>query len=50
MPVLILHLILLPINLVRLRTLLAPSGDRAEARRDDAANSSPIAGLSSGLL
>ncbi len=50
MPVLVLHLILLPINLVRLRTLLAPSGDEAKTRRHDAPDGSPLAGLSSGLL
>ncbi len=50
MPVLVLHLILLPINLVRLRALLGPSRTLAEERRDDVSGHSPLAGLSSGLL
>jgi hypothetical protein len=49
MPVLVLHLILLPINFVRLRSLIGPSA-RADGHRDDAASRSPMAGLSSGLL
>ena len=50
LPVLILHLVLLPINLVRLHTLIGrPSAD-LEPIRHDILDSSPVPGVSSGLL
>ena len=48
MPVLVLHLVLLPINLLRLRTLLAPSGSPTDRLREEATPTT--IGLSSGLL
>ena len=50
MPVLALHLVLLPINLLRLRTLLGPSGSPADRPSDEAADQPAAIGLSSGLL
>ena len=51
LPVLILHLVLFPINLVRLHTLLIghPRPD-SEPLRHDILDSSPVPGVSSGLL
>jgi hypothetical protein len=50
MPVLALHLVLLPINLLRLRTLLGPSACPADRRSAEAADASATIGFSSGLL
>jgi len=50
LPVLALHVILLPINLVRLRSLLGRSGDAGEPAGAPAMNEPAMAGVSSGLL
>ena len=49
MPVLMLHLILLPINIVRLFTLVEPLKARREETRGEV-DQSALPGLSSGLL
>ena len=50
LPVLILHLVLLPINLFRLRTLVAELNARTDGTQDKAVREITIPGLSSGLL
>ncbi|RDI57977.1 hypothetical protein [Microvirga subterranea] len=50
MPVLMLHLILLPINLARLRMLLRQSECEEDRPPDEATGTSATAGASSGLL
>ncbi|GEO15150.1 hypothetical protein [Microvirga aerophila] len=50
LPVLALHLVLLPINLARLCTLIGPSGDRMESAQQSLIDDSPLPGASSGLL
>jgi hypothetical protein len=50
MPVLVLHVILLPINVIRLRTLIRQS-NASKARQGEKATEEPtLAGSSSGLL
>ncbi|WP_262272415.1 hypothetical protein [Microvirga yunnanensis] len=50
MPVLALHVILLPINLVRLRTLVGRSGLDGAGPAQQASDAATTAGFSSGLL
>jgi hypothetical protein len=50
LPVLILHLVLLPINLVRLRTLVAELNAGTDGVRQEAIRETTIPGVSSGLL
>jgi hypothetical protein len=50
LPVLILHLVLLPINLVRLRTLVAELTAGTDGARQEAVGETTIPGVSSGLL
>ncbi len=50
MPVLTLHLVLLPINLIRLHTLLRRSASDSGKPVGKAANKPGMAGFSSGLL
>ncbi len=50
MPVLVLHIILLPINLVRLRMLLNESTSDWARPNDNANDTSAMAGTTSGLL
>jgi hypothetical protein len=50
MPVLVLHIILLPINLVRLRMLLNESNSGWARPNDNANDTSAMAGTTSGLL
>ncbi len=50
MPVLTLHLVLLPINLVRLRTLVGQSGAAMARPVQDASDEVTTAGCSNGLL
>ena len=50
LPVLILHLVLLPINLVRLRTLVAELNAGRDGARHEAVTETTIPGVSSGLL
>ncbi len=50
LPVLILHLVLLPINLVRLRTLVAELNAGTDGARQEAIRETTIPGVSSGLL
>ena len=50
LPVLILHLVLLPINLVRLRTLVAELNAGTDGARQEAIRKTTIPGVSSGLL
>ena len=50
MPVLTLHLVLLPINLVRLRTLVDQSSSDVARSANEAIDNSSTAGCSSGLL
>ncbi len=50
LPVLILHLVLFPINLVRLRTLVAELNALTDGARHEAVRETAIPGLSSGLL
>jgi hypothetical protein len=50
MPVLTLHLVLLPINLVRLRTLVGQSGSAMARPVQDASDEVATAGCSNGLL
>jgi CRP/FNR family cyclic AMP-dependent transcriptional regulator len=50
MPVLTLHLVLLPINLIRLHTLLRWSGSVSDKPVGNAATKPGMAGFSSGLL
>jgi hypothetical protein len=50
MPVLVLHVILLPINLVRLRMLLNESNSGWARPNDNANDTSAMAGTTSGLL
>jgi hypothetical protein len=49
-PVLALHVILLPVNLVRLRTLVSPPRSGELPPREEAPNQQSVAGISSGLL
>ncbi len=50
LPVLILHLVLLPINLVRLRTLVAELNSGTDGVRQETVGETTIPGVSSGLL
>jgi hypothetical protein len=50
LPVLILHLVLLPINLVRLRTLVVELNAGTDDARHEAVRETTIPGVSSGLL
>jgi hypothetical protein len=50
LPVLILHLVLLPINLVRLRTLVAELNSGTDGARQETVGETTIPGVSSGLL
>jgi len=50
LPVLILHLVLLPINLVRLRTLVVEPNAGKDGARQEAIRETTIPGVSSGLL
>lgn len=50
LPVLILHLVLLPINFVRLRTLVAEFSAGTDGARHQAVTETTIPGVSSGLL
>jgi hypothetical protein len=50
LPVLALHLVLLPVNLARLRTLIGPSGDTMDRAEQPLIDGSPLPGASSGLL
>jgi hypothetical protein len=50
MPVLILHIILLPINLVRLRMLLCESDPGRTRPHEEATDVPAMAGITSGLL
>ena len=50
MPVLVLHIILLPINLARLRTLMSEASSRRPQTHDDATEPPAMAGITSGLL
>lgn len=50
MPVLALHLVLLPINLARLRMMLRQSEFEVDRSHDKATGTSATAGASSGLL
>jgi hypothetical protein len=50
LPVLILHVVLLPINLVRLRTLVVDLDTGTDDARQEAVGESTIPGVSSGLL
>ena len=49
-PVLALHVILLPVNLLRLRALLRPAREEAALAGKRAGDQRSIAGISSGLL
>jgi hypothetical protein len=49
-PVLALHVILLPVNLVRLRTLVSPRRSGELPPSEEAADQQSVAGISSGLL
>jgi hypothetical protein len=50
LPVLSLHLVLLPINVVRLRTLVAELNARTDGTRHEAITETTVPGVSSGLL
>jgi hypothetical protein len=50
MPVLVLHVVLLPINLIRLRTLLGNLTVSVDRSREEVSHDFPRAGASSGLL
>jgi hypothetical protein len=50
MPVLALHVVLLPINLTRLRTLMLQLGSEADRSPEMSIDKSTTAGASSGLL
>jgi hypothetical protein len=50
LPVLVLHLVLLPVNLARLRALIGPPADRIDGVEQPLINGSPLPGVSSGLL
>jgi len=50
MPALVLHVVLLPINLIRLRTLLGNLTVSVDRSREEFSNDFPRAGASSGLL
>ena len=50
MPVLALHIVLLPINFVRLRTLVAELNAGTDGARREAIRETTIPGVSSGLL
>ncbi|MBD2750999.1 hypothetical protein IC232_30670 [Microvirga sp. BT688] len=50
LPVLLLHLVLLPVNLVRLRTLVAELNVGTDGARQEAVRETTMPGVSSGLL
>jgi hypothetical protein len=50
MPVLVLHIILLPINVVRLRMLVSASETGQSQSHEDTGNTPARAGITSGLL
>jgi hypothetical protein len=50
MPVLALHIVLIPINFVRLRTLVAEFNAGTDGARHEAVTETTIPGVSSGLL